>query len=641
MTVNDQGHTGTDPGLSGGPADEEGTGQVTINITAMNDAPVVGAPAGPLAATEQVALSIEGTGFTVSDVDEAGSGATATLNVTEGAITVVEGDSGVTITGGNGTGTVSLSGTVAQLDNLLTGSGTGTITYLNSSETPSASATLTVTVNDQGHTGTDPGLSGGPADEEGTGQVTINITAMNDAPVVGAPAGPLAATEQVALSIEGTGFTVSDVDEAGSGATATLAVTEGAITVVEGDSGVTVTGGNGTGTVSLSGTVAQLDNLLTGSGTGTITYLNSSETPSASATLTVTVNDQGHTGTDPGLSGGPADEEGTGQVTINITAMNDAPVVGAPAGPLAATEQVALSIEGTGFTVSDVDEAGSGATATLNVTEGAITVVEGDSGVTVTGGNGTGTVSLSGTVAQLDNLLTGSGTGTITYLNSSETPSASATFTVTVNDQGHTGTDPGLSGGPADEEGTGQVTINITAMNDAPVVGAPAGPLAATEQVALSIEGTGFTVSDVDEAGSGATATLAVTEGAITVVEGDSGVTITGGNGTGTVSLSGTVAQLDDLLTGSGTGTITYLNSSETPSASATLTVTVNDQGHTGTDPGLSGGPADEEGMGQVTINITAMNDAPVVGAPAGPLAATEQVGPVDRGDRVHGQRRG
>ena len=70
------------------------------------------------------------------------------------------------------------------------------VTYLNSSNTPSATTTLTVTVNDQGNTGTDPGLTGDALSEEGTNNVIINITAVNDAPVVNAPAGPLAATEQ-------------------------------------------------------------------------------------------------------------------------------------------------------------------------------------------------------------------------------------------------------------------------------------------------------------------------------------------------------------------------------------------------------------------------------------------------------------
>ena len=86
----------------------------------------------------------------------------------------------------------------------------------------------------------------------------------------------------------------------------------------------------------------------------------------------------------------------------------------------------------------------------------------------------------------------GTSTGTVTYLNSSDTPSASTIFTVTVNDEGNSGNDPGLTGDATSEEGTNSVTINIAAMNDAPIVGAPAGPLAATEQTSLSIQGTGF-----------------------------------------------------------------------------------------------------------------------------------------------------
>ncbi|MCP3938389.1 MAG: hypothetical protein GY708_23830, partial [Actinomycetia bacterium] len=155
---------------------------------------------------------------------------------------------------------------------------------------------------------------------------------------------------------------------------------------------------------------------------------------------------------------------------------------------------------------------------------------------------------VSGTIAQINSLLIDSSTGTITYLNSSDTPSTSTTFTVTVNDAGNTGTDPGLTGDGSSEEGTNSQTINLTAMNDAPVVNAPGSALAATEQVGLSIEGAGFSVSDVDEAGSGATATLSVGEGAITVVIGGRGLTIGSGNATGTVVGSGTVAQTNSLL---------------------------------------------------------------------------------------------
>ena len=152
----------------------------TINVEAVNDGPVVGAPGAALTATEQIGLAIHNTGFTVSDPDESGAGATVTLSVGEGALSVVVGDSGVSISSGNGTGTLILTGAISQIDNLLTGSSTGTITYLNSSDAPSASTTLTVTVNDQGNTGTDPGLTGTSTSEEDSNSVVINIIPTND-----------------------------------------------------------------------------------------------------------------------------------------------------------------------------------------------------------------------------------------------------------------------------------------------------------------------------------------------------------------------------------------------------------------------------------------------------------------------------
>ena len=173
----------------------------------------------------------------------------------------------------------------------------------------------------------------------------------NEAPVVIAPGSALNATEQIGLAIEGMGFSVSDSDEAGAGALATLAVGEGTISVVEGNSGVTIDSGDGTATVILSGSIAQLNALLTGTSTGTITYLNNSDTPGSNTTLTVTVNDQGNTGSDPGLTGDGSSEEGSNTVTINIVSVNDAPTITSVANT-AATEDLAYSYT---FTVNDVD----------------------------------------------------------------------------------------------------------------------------------------------------------------------------------------------------------------------------------------------------------------------------------------------
>ncbi|MEM9657353.1 MAG: cadherin-like domain-containing protein, partial [Planctomycetota bacterium] len=153
-------------------------------------------------------------------------------------------------------------------------------------------------------------------------------------------------------------------------------------------------------------------------------------------------------------------------VTVNITAVNDAPSVAAPLAPLETVEHQDLEIQGAGFSVGDVDGERHGgvgvivvdpeeveAVSTLIVSEGLITVDVGDSGATVDRGDGTAEVVVSGTVAQLDNLLTGVGSGTIVYRNDNDAPAASTTFTVSVSDQGNHGLDPGISGDGDSEVG--------------------------------------------------------------------------------------------------------------------------------------------------------------------------------------------
>ena len=81
-----------------------------------------------------------------------------------------------------------------------------------------------------------------------------------------------------------------------------------------GSSGAVVTN-SGTSSVTITGTVAQINNLLTSNATSTVSYIDNTDTPSASSTLTLTVHDNGNTGT-----GGDLVSVATS--TINITAVN-------------------------------------------------------------------------------------------------------------------------------------------------------------------------------------------------------------------------------------------------------------------------------------------------------------------------------
>ena len=76
------------------------------------------APSVHYSATEQTNLSLKSTGLSVSDVDGGSGSETLTLSVGQGILTLTAGTSGATV-GGNGTSSVTISGTTAQINALL------------------------------------------------------------------------------------------------------------------------------------------------------------------------------------------------------------------------------------------------------------------------------------------------------------------------------------------------------------------------------------------------------------------------------------------------------------------------------------------------------------------------------------------
>ena len=124
----------------------------------------------------------------MSDVDSLGGSETVTLSVTEGTLTVAAGTSGAGVSG-SGTSSVTITGTIAQINALLNTDGTSAVSYSDNTDTPAASTTLTLSINDNGNTGT-----GGPL--TGSDTATINLTAVDDAPVATITPTSYSATEQ-------------------------------------------------------------------------------------------------------------------------------------------------------------------------------------------------------------------------------------------------------------------------------------------------------------------------------------------------------------------------------------------------------------------------------------------------------------
>ncbi|MEC5387334.1 DUF4347 domain-containing protein, partial [Uliginosibacterium sp. H3] len=557
-----------------------------------NNAPTTTITPTSYTATEQVSLTLQGTGITVADADNDPLTVTISTGNSSSQFTAAVGTTGVTIVSGNTSNALVLSGTAAQLNNFFAGNGGATFSFRMPGDTPAASVTMTISTSDGVASGSDT--------------ATINITAVNDAPTVTITTDPYSATEQTSLTLQGTGISIADVDAGASSVTATISVASGTLTVAAGSTGAGVSG-SGTNTITLTGTLTQINNLLAGNNSGTLTYIYSGDAPPASDTLTVSVNDGGNTGT-----GGA--KTGSDSTTINITGVNDAPV-------LSGTNN---------FSAINEDNTTSGGTLVSSLVSGKITEPDGGStyGIAVTavdntngtwqyttngGSNWSSFGSPSNTAARLLAADANtyirfvpntdwSGTATITYRAWDQT-SGTAGSTLSTNSNG---------GSTAFSTATASPSITVNAVNDAPVVTNTSSTLAYTENAAATIIDSALTISDVDSTTlTGATITISANYSSsqdVLAFTNQLGITGSWNSGTGVLTLSGTttVANYQTALR-----SITYYNSSDNPSTSTrTVTFTVNDGSATGSDTR--------------DISVTAVNDAPVVTTTGTTLSYTE-----------------
>ncbi|GAA4443745.1 VCBS domain-containing protein [Novipirellula rosea] len=195
----------------------------------------------------------------------------------------------------------------------------------------------------------------------------------------------------------------------------------------------------------------------------------------------------------------------------------------------------------------------------------------------------------------------------MTYANSSDTPPASVELLWYFVDGNAGGQGFGSSFFVTDV-----MTVNITATNDDPTnAGSLPSDITVTEGVSSNVDLSQIDLSDADHGGGDLTLTLTTSTGGNLSASSGGGVTI-GGSGTGTLSLTGTLADLNTYLDTA--SNIEYLHS--TPDQAGdnadTITVVVNDNGNTGT-----GGGSDVN-LGSVNVDITNVNDAPVITSDGG-----------------------
>ncbi|MBD8708414.1 retention module-containing protein [Pseudomonas sp. CFBP 13711] len=440
---------------------------LTVTVGPVNDAPVVNFDGTSY--TENGAPVAIVNNFSITDVDSTQlSSAKITLTGIQAEDLIVsqyykggtDGTTGTTSLGisyklsndANGNIVIDLTGkaSVADYETLIK-----SITYADNSENPStAPRGVTIAVTD--------------VDANGTNNLTvvhdsqINVIAVNDAPVVDAATGN--GNEDTIVAVKLTG---SDVD--------------GTIDHFN----LVNTPANGTFYSDAAGT-QPLTNLndITATNNGATIYFKPDANWNGSTPFTYTAVDN---------QGLPAATPGTG--TINVTAVNDAPVVNFDSTSY--TENGAPVAIVNNFSITDVDSTElSSAKITLTGIQAEDLIVSqyykgGTSGDTSLGikytlsndANGNIVIDLTGkaSVANYETLIK-----SITYADNSENPStAPRGVTIAVTD--------------ADANGTNNLTvvhdsqINVISVNDAPVVNAASGAGKEDTTIAVKLSG-----SDVD-----------------------------------------------------------------------------------------------------------------------------------------------
>jgi hypothetical protein len=415
--------------VDGDGGSDTGSATATVNVTGVNDAPVIDAQAAVLAYTENAAPMVIAGATTVNDIDSTDfSGGSLTVGFAangtaadqlavrnEGTGAGQVGVSGSTITfggaaiggfvGGNNGAALVVSFNSAAATKAAVQALARNITFANTSDNPSTLArTVEFTVVD-GDGGT----------QSGSTAATINLTAVNDAPLVGG-GGTLAYTENGATVAISPGGTIIDPDS--------IDFNGGSLTV-----GFTANGtshdqlgiihqGTGAGQVGISGASVSFGGANIGTVAGgtngsdlvvtfntsdatpaavqavmkAIGFSNDSDAPSTAArTVTYTVTD-GDGGAQTGLA----------VATVNVVAVNDAPVTVVPLSSTLGTAMSNVDFAVAGVSISDVDAGGSSVQTSVTVTNGSATFSLAGGATVSAGANGSANVTLQGTVAQVN-----------------------------------------------------------------------------------------------------------------------------------------------------------------------------------------------------------------------------------------------
>ncbi|WP_298625221.1 Ig-like domain-containing protein [uncultured Zoogloea sp.] len=649
--------TDADAATSGANLLDSSVGTSSVALTATDNATSVGG-LGSASYVEKGSATVIAPSITLADADDTtleGISVSISGNFTSGdtlAVTAPLSGTGISASYNAGTGVLTLTGTATLADYQAVAR---SIVFSTSSDNPTGTATsrsLTwATTSSFGSRLTD--AAGGNDGSSGTvtanaGTSSLSITARNDAPtlalnhntaldastVVFEQGGaPVYVLDNSNPNVVGSA-TVSDVDDAYV-ASASVVISNnrssadvlsvatpsgwsrsGSVLTTGSGAQINVTYNAGTGTLSLttaSGNVtkAEFESLLEH-----VQYQNGSSSPTdtgASRALTWTITD----------ANGVADstfgaQSATGTSYLVIRDLNDAPTI-SPTSATASYTEGAASVTVPTITVTDPDP-DEIVTATLTLADPTLGSLNVPTGAAYNPGTGVWTF-----------------TGSVSAVN---TALASLHFTPGTNTDVNTTISILIADGGEDSAtaATGTIALNVTAVNDAPVL-TPAAPVLA-----------GLTEDATNDAGQ----TVASFRGAITDVDNGalSGIVIvdqTPGNGHwefkigsgswtafGTVSSSSAIALADADL-------IRFVPNGENATTASFTYRAWDGAGATagsGVDASTTGNASHfSSASDEASITVTAVNDAPVLAAGDSTLTAITEDDTTNAGQLISALR--
>ena len=422
---------------------DSGTYTMTIDVTAVNDAPLATDDADAVNEDATITESSGSELLVADDTDTDGN----TLTVTQIAIT---GGSNSSVTSSttysNGT---SITGTYGTL----TVGANGSYTYVADQSASDdldasdlATDSFTYTISDG--TTTD------------TATLIITVTGINDVPTASDNTVSTAEDNPYVFSTSDFGFTDADDDDALVSIKITTLETNGALQYYNGSAWVDVT----------------LNQVITSSDI-TSGYLrlnpDASENGSPYTTFNFTVND------------GDADSATPNTITVNVTSVNDAPVAQDDIGTVNEDATTTVSSASSGVIDDNDTDAESDTLIITNIahtngnTEGVTANTTYSNGQSIVGTYGTLTIGANGTYAYVAD----QDVSDALDLNDQVTD----VFTYTISD-GNGGTD------------TATITITVTGVNDAPT--STGGTITTNEDENYILSVSDFNFSDPDDSGS-------------------------------------------------------------------------------------------------------------------------------------------